>query len=154
MKPDNNNLDNIMKQARQLPKAGMGLNLIGSKLIDKGVNNMMGSMASGAGIDKSAKTQRLEEKATSGLGLLKPFAGIRYKANLAKDAISSKVSNMGNSMGQMASNPLKFGIDNASKQTGLSNEQVVQMGMKAGMAAAGVPPVGFKKGGSVKKKKK
>lgn len=153
MKPDNNNLDAIAKQARQLPKAGIG-GFITKKLMDRGMNNMMGSMASGAGIDKSAKTQRLEEKATSGLGIFKPFAGIRYQANLAKDAISSKVSNMGNQMGQMASNPLKFGIDNVSKQTGLSNDQVVQMGMKAGMAAAGVPPIGFKKGGSVKKKKK
>jgi hypothetical protein len=155
MKPDNNNLDAIAKQARTpLPKAGFGMNFIGSKLVDKGVNNMMGSMATGAGIDKSAKTQKLEEKATSGLGILKPFAGMRYKANLAKDAISSKVSNMGNTMGQMATNPVGYGLQNASDKTGIPKDQIAQMGIKAGMAAAGVPPIGLKKGGSVKKKKK
>jgi hypothetical protein len=68
--------------------------------------------------------------------------------------MSSKISNMGNTMGQMATNPIGTGLQNASDKTGIPKEQLMQMGMKAGMAAAGVPPIGMKKGGSVKKKKK
>lgn len=155
MKPDNNNLDAIAKQARTpLPKAGFGMNFIGNKLVDKGVNNMMGSMATGAGVNKSAKTQRLEEKATSGLGILKPFAGKRYKANLAKDTLTQGVRGMGYTMGKLGSNPVGGSLQIASDATGIPKDQIAQMGIKAGMAAAGVPPIGLKKGGSVKKKKK
>ena len=53
MKPDNNNLDAIAKQARQLPKAGMGLNFIGNKLIDNRINTAAGGLMKGAGFEKS-----------------------------------------------------------------------------------------------------
>jgi hypothetical protein len=96
MKPDNNNLDAIAKQARKpLPKAMFG--------IGKMIKGYMGG-----------KKNSME------------------------------------AMGKIMGGDPMGGI---SQQTGLPPEQLAQIGMKAGMAAAGVPPIG-KKGGSVKKKKK
>jgi hypothetical protein len=96
MRPDNNNLDAIAKQARQpIPKAMFGIGKL-FKGIKQGRNNYMESAGKIIGGD--------------------PMGGI-------------------------------------SQQTGLPPEQLAQIGMKAGMAAAGVPPIG-KKGGSVKMKKK
>jgi len=92
MKPDNNNLDAIIKAARQpLPKAQFGL-----------------------------------------------FKGI-------KDGMTNKFSAMGKLVG---GDPMGA----ASQMTGMKPEQLAGVAMKAGMAAAGVPPV-MKKGGSMKKKK-
>lgn len=150
MKPDNNNLDAIAKQARQLPKAGMGLNYIGNKFIDNRINTAAGGLMEGAGFEKSAKTQKLEKKATSGLGIFKPFASIRYKNNLAKDYLSGSMQNIGKELSGIGQDPMGY----ASNKTGIPKEDMTKLAMKAGMAAAGVPPIGFKKGGSVKKKKK
>lgn len=91
MKPDNNNLDNIMKQARQLPKAQFGF--------IKGMT----------------------------------------------DATKNKF----NAAGKIAGGDLMGGL---SQATGMKPEQLAGLAMKAGMAAAGVPPI-MKKGGSMKNKK-
>ncbi len=97
MKPDNNNLDAIAKQARQpLPKALFGIG--------------------------------------------KLFKGYKQGRNNYMEATGKIIG--GDIMG------------GASQQTGLPPEQLAQLGMKAGMAASGVPPIGMKKGGSIKKKKK
>jgi hypothetical protein len=95
MRPDNNNLDAIAKQARQpLPKALFGIG--------------------------------------------KLFKGYKQGRNNYMEATGKIIG--GDIMG------------GASQQTGIPPEQLAQLGMKAGMAAAGAPPIG-KKGGSVKKKK-
>ena len=77
----------------------------------------------------------------------KPLPKAGLGLGFFKGMLDGKKNQM-NALGKIAGGDLMGGV---SQQTGLSPEQIGSIGMKAGMASMGVPPM--KKGGMVKKKK-